>query len=175
MTKSPARHPAPRLRAPLPLVMPPDTMAELAAANPLVLWSEVLRKTCEMLWSSQQVIGARVGRMVRAGPNPSRRDQREFSRMGLEKIEATAASALAVGTQLQAAQLAWAAPTLAWWLANWQSLLGARPAPAHPCGVRLSHKQISTDLARLADAALEPIHATATANARRLTRARKGR
>lgn len=166
------RPPAPR-RYPhvLPRVVPPETLAELAAANPLVLWAEVVRKTSEMLWSSQQVIGVRMDRMLRAGPRPSRRDQREFSRMGLEKIEAAAASALAVSTQLQAAQLAWATPAWSWWIAGWQPVLGGT-APDLP-RVRVSHQQLSRDMAQLAGAALDPIHAAATANARRLGKARR--
>ncbi len=126
-------------------------------ALPATLWTDVTVKSAEMLWSSTEVIGARLVRMLRAGPMPSARDRHEFALMGAEKLEAAQASVLAVGEQVKQAQLDWIArltPTTwhTWWddaLAGWG---------------------MQADLARMTGAALAPIHAVATSNARRLTR-----
>jgi hypothetical protein len=95
--------------------------------------------------------------MARAGANPSAGDLKEFSLMGTEKIKAAADSGLAVAMRMQQAYLQMF--TRAWqpWLGSFNSLASA-----------------SSQGARLAGAALAPIHAAATANARRLGRAKKG-
>lgn len=114
--------------------------------NPFLLWADVALKTTEMLFSSAQVIGTRVNRMALAGANPSARDRREFALMGTEKVKAATESGLAVAARLQAAN--WQLCARAWqqWLAS------------------------SGNAARLAGAALKPVHAASTANARRLAR-----
>lgn len=73
--------------------------------NPLALWMDLSLKTAEMLFASGLVIGTRVNRMQRAGPNPSARDRKEFTLMGAEKVKAMADSSLAVGLRMQQAQL----------------------------------------------------------------------
>jgi hypothetical protein len=156
----------------------PLSPALAARAHPLVLWTEVALTSAEMLWSSAVVIATRLDRMLRAGPNPSARDRREFTLMGTEKLKAATQSAVAVGTHLQRTQLAlalgsvpvlwqpwWQAPALAWGLAA----PAAFGAPAHR-----PHTDAVADLAHLTRAALKPIHAAATANARRLARVRTG-
>jgi hypothetical protein len=100
--------------------------------DPFTLWWQLGLKTFEMLLASGQVIGMRVGRMATAGPNPSTRDRKEFTRMGAEKLEAAARSGLGMAVHMQKT----------WW-DMW---------------------------ARLALAGLQPVHRTATANARRLGR-----
>ena len=42
----------------------------------------------ELLVAAPQVVAHRLGRMALSGPKPSLKDQREFHRMGAEKIAA---------------------------------------------------------------------------------------
>jgi hypothetical protein len=132
---------------------------------PLTPWLQLGTRTAEMLLASGQVIAMRVSRMAAAGASPTARDRKEFLRMGSEKVQAGAQSALAVGAQWQA--IGWQLWARGW--QQWMTLLGGaavRAAPLH------SH------LPRLAQAALAPVHRAATANARRLSgvaRERSGR
>lgn len=154
--------------------------------NPFILWADVAVKTAEMLVSSGQVIGTRVGRMARAGVNPSARDRREFALMGSEKVKAATQSGMAVAARMQAAN--WQLYARAW--QQWMASLSAfnSLASSRSVGDALSrqltlfnalgrshgtHGRISSDVARLAGAALKPVHAASTANARRLARVRK--
>lgn len=155
----------------------------VALFNPFLLWTDLALKTGEMLASSGQVIHTRVGRMARAGANPSARDRREFTRMGSEKLKAATQSGLAVATRLQSANLQLAARAWQHWFASLNALsllLGSRSmgelmlrqnrwlqtlGPSAHAGARLAG-----DMARLAGAALQPVHSASTANARRLAR-----
>jgi hypothetical protein len=130
----------------------PRTSSPFALFDPFLLWTDVGMKTAEMLLSSGQVIGTRLDRMARAGHNPSARDRREFTRMGTEKVKAAADSGLAVAARLQSAN--YELMTRAWqqWFAN--------------------QTRLSSETARLVGAALGPVHGAATANARRLSRAK---
>jgi hypothetical protein len=121
--------------------------------HPVLPWMQLALKTGEMLAASSQVIPLRLGRMAAAGHRPSPRDRREFARMGPEKLQAGAESLWAVGLALQQMQLRW-------WMQLWQPWLRGS------AGLALAGSQA----ARLSSAALAPIHRTATANARRLTR-----
>jgi hypothetical protein len=124
-----------------------------ALFNPLMLWAEIGMKTTEMLLASGQVIGTRVGQMARHGANPSASERREMLLMGSEKMKAATQSGMAVATRLQAYQ--WQLMTRGWqqpWLGSFAAL--------------------STEGARLAGAALKPVHGASTANARRLSRSR---
>lgn len=156
-----------------------------ALLDPFMLWAQLTMKTSEMLLSSGQVIATRVHRMARAGANPSARDRREMLLMGSEKVKAATESALAVATRLQATH--WQLAARAWqqWFASaaaMGALVGSRNvgealARQHRLVETLgragrTHSRVSTHMARLAGAALEPIHAASTANARRLARTR---
>jgi hypothetical protein len=121
----------------------------MIAFNPFMLWVDFAFKAMEMFVASGQVITERVDRMVRAGANPSPADLREFHLMGAEKVRAAGESAFAVAMRLSLTQ------QQRMWRA-WQQW-----------------GPLSAETARLANAALRPIHGTATANARRLTRNRK--
>lgn len=151
--------------------------------NPFMLWAQLAVKTSEMLVSSGQVIGTRVHQMARAGANPSPSDRREMLLMGSEKVKAAAASGLAVATHVQSANWQLAAQAWKQWLAS-ATAMGAL-ASSRNFGEALSRQhslletlgragrtqgRISTDMARLAGAALGPIHAASTANARRLAK-----
>lgn len=71
-----------------------------AVLNPFLAWSELAVKTSEMMMASAQVIQHRTGRMAAAGVTPSLRDQREFTLMGQEKMEAIAESTQAMALQM---------------------------------------------------------------------------
>lgn len=160
--------------------------ASMPLLNPFLLWTDLALKTGEMMLSSGQVIGQRVDRMARAGVCPSARDRKEFALMGSEKLKAASASGAAVAGQLQKANLqlaarAWeqsfatlnamgslgASRTWGQAVARQQALLGAITRSS------TSHAQLSGDTARLLHAALAPVHAASTANARRLGKARR--
>ena len=151
----------------------------------LALWLDLTWKTAEMFAASAQVIGHRSGRMAAAGPRPSALDRREFALMGQEKLDAAAASAAAMTRQwfafgnaaaLQAWRDALAAGNAALALASSRSLqesVERQAALARTLGrSATSVSRLSAAGAHIAGRGLAPIHAAATANARRL--ARKG-
>jgi len=106
------------------------------------------RQSAELAFAVPQVMAHRLTRLALAGATPNRRDQREFHRMGQEKMLAFWQSWFAMGwAAVQAMQQAWMA-----------GLLGAR--------VPL------LDTQRILAQGLAPVHRAATANARRLARTR---
>ena len=136
-----------------------------------------------MLAASAQVIAHRTGRIAQAGHAPGLRDRREFARMGLEKVEAAGESLWAIGQHLTAAHAKLAMRTWTDMAAAgnaWLGLVGSRTLPqwmaGHASMARTlsqsarSATQLSDATARMASKGLKPIHARATANARRLGR-----
>ena len=153
------------------------------AALPFALWNELALRTGEMLLASAQVIGHRTHRMAKAGHNPGLRDRREFSRMGLEKVEAAGESMWAMGQQLTAANVqlamrAWQDAAAAG--TAWMSLSASRTLPqlmqrqTQWTRTLSQSAQSATRMAevtaRTAKHGLKPIHSRATANAKRLGR-----
>lgn len=150
-------------------------------SSPLWLWADLVLRSSEMLIASTQVIQHRTQRMAAAGVTPSARDRREFMLMGQEKIDAAAESALAVATQWAGSSAtvnARAATQLLTGMTALMSLLASRTpgqylqrqgallrAMTHSA---TTASRISTSGARLAQRALMPVHARATANAKRL-------
>ena len=151
------------------------------SADPFLQWTNLALKTAEMMVASAQVISHRTTRMAGAGLNPSEHDQREFTLMGQEKVEAATESARAMterlirmnarlwtdaSTQLLASATAmWSlatSPSLAASFERQAALFDALRAPTLGAG------EFAGSAARLAHSALKPIHARATANARRL-------
>ena len=148
---------------------------------PLMLWSDLAMKTLEMMLASAQVIGHRAGRMARAGPAPNARDRREFALMGQEKIEAGAQSAQAMAAHMMTMSQPWGALVFRHLLRNsaaFMSLASSR-TPSQliarqavlgralgQSAVRMA--DVSRDVTKLAHRGLKPIHARATANAKRL-------
>ena len=107
-------------------------------------------KAAELAIAVPQVVAHRMTRMALVGPRPSARDQREFRRMGQEKVHAFWQSWFAMG---------WA--VMSSWQRAWLAMLqGAR--------VPLAAALPTLDV--LAARGLAPIHRRATANARRLAR-----
>lgn len=119
------------------------------------------RKSGELAAAASQVVAHRVTRMVLAGPLPSERDRTEFKRMVEEKKQAFTESWLAMTTQTLLAQQALA--TTAWrsWCYPWLdggATPGALAAQMQQAGMGVMSK------------ALAPVHRTAMANARRLSK-----
>jgi len=156
--------------------------------NPAMLWADLAMKATEMMVASAEVIGNRVDQIARAGANPSPRDIREIALMSSEKVKAATESNLAVATRMQSQNMQIFARAWQQWLTS----LGAMTAltTSRTFGEALSrqnslfnalsrsgrtHAQISSDTAQLAHAAMKPVHAASTANAKRLRRAKKTR
>jgi hypothetical protein len=137
------------------------------AANPFLLWSSLAVKTLEMSTAAAQVIALRTGRMAAHGANPNAADRREMVRMGAEKVDAfsRAGQALATGTLPLMAGMAGQAMRSGmdvFQVELTEALM--RSAPGTTQGANAG--------ARLAHRALAPVHAKATANAKRLSRKR---
>ena len=155
------------------------------AAMPFLLWNDIAMQTAEMLVASAQVIAHRTGRMARAGHSPSQRDRREFTRMGVEKVEAANESLWAMGRQMTQMNAALGVKA-------WQDLMNAGAACMSLAtskdvaqamqrqaeltrtlsGSAKSASALSGAIARVSSRGLKPIHSRATANAKRLGRTR---
>ena len=149
--------------------------------NPFWLWSEFARKMTEMSMASAQVIAHRTARMAAAGPSPNARDRKEFTRMGREKVEASAESARAIAAHITTTNLQLGVRAFSQMMsatAAFTALAASRtPAQFVACQARLAQTvarstitaaDLSTSTARLAKRGLKPIHSRATANAKRL-------
>jgi hypothetical protein len=148
---------------------------------PFMQWNDLAMKTAEMMLASAQVIGHRTGRMASAGTAPNARDWREFTLMGQEKIEASAQSAQAMAAHLMTMnrplgaqafenmlRSAAAFMRLAISLTPGQ-VIARQAALARALGQSaVSIANVSESATKLAHRGLKPIHAKATANAKRL-------
>ena len=154
-------------------------------ANPFLLWGTLGVKAMQMSAAAAQVIAIRTTRMAVAGIHPTAADQREMSLMGAEKVDAfsRAGQALASGAAPLLVGLAGQAFRTGMDVLNATAHLAAsrsipqtlaRQRKLTDALVRSSsgaqHGAASDATARLAHRALAPVHAKATANARRLTR-----
>ncbi|HVO90368.1 MAG TPA: polyhydroxyalkanoate granule-associated phasin [Casimicrobiaceae bacterium] len=140
-------------------------------SNPAASWFQFTLRYGEMMLASQQVIAHRTARMLSASGIPNARDRREFARMHHEKAEAAALALFGMWAQLvdfnQRLYMRSLGP------AGFIALTDALPRDA---ASRRRRRLAATRLVRdgnrltgaLAHAALKPIHAKATANARRL-------
>lgn len=144
-------------------------------------WNDLALNAGEMLAASAQVITHRTQRLHAAGPLPSAADQREFALMGSEKLEAVQASSQAMALALSTSPVDAGMRTWQLWMGAAEAALALaasrNPAEAFASHTRLvqSAAQVAASLgqagevgAHLAQQGLEPIHAKATANARRL-------
>lgn len=149
--------------------------------SPFMLWSDLATKTLETMLASAQVIGHRTGRMALAGPAPNVRDRREFALMGQEKIEAGAQSAQAMVAHMMTMNQRRGALAFRHLLQNsaaFMSLASSRTPSqliARQAALARALAQSASSMAdvaknatKLAHRGLRPIHAKATANARRL-------
>lgn len=157
-------------------------------ANPFLPWTDLALKTGEMMLASAQVIGHRTSRMSRAGPTPNERDRREFALMGHEKIEASVESAQAIAMQLMKMNPLLGAQAARQMLDSATALMSL--AASGTVGEAMTRQaaliraitqsaatasRLSGSTARVAQHGLKPIHARATANARRLGKLGAGR
>jgi hypothetical protein len=151
--------------------------------TPFMQWNDLAMKTAEMMLASAQVISHRTGRMALAGPVPNEHDQREFLLMGQEKIEASARSAQAMGAHMMSMNQALGAlafknmlRSIAAFLSLANSrtpgqLIARQAVVARALGQSaISIADVSQSATRLAHHGLKPIHAKATANAKRLAK-----
>ena len=149
----------------------------------LAAWADLALKTSEMMLASAHVIGHRTRRMASAGPLPNARDQREFKLMGQEKVDAAGKSARAIGRQVSHLNLRSG-------LDAWKDMLSAGHAAMSVASSRTvgeavrrqailtravkraggSASMLSHATVEVARRGLKPIHAKATANAKRLAR-----
>lgn len=154
-----------------------------APITPLLLWMDLGWKTGEMMLASAQVISRRTSMMAASGTPPSVKDQKEFTRMGQEKLDAGANAALAMATYMMrmnpnlwvrafeqmlavnTAMLSFAASRTLNQLSTRQQTLGRAVSQSMDTGSRLS-----ATAARLTKRGLDPVHSKATANARRLSK-----
>jgi hypothetical protein len=151
--------------------------------NPFLAWSELAWNFGEMSLASMQVFAHRTTRMAAAGPLLSARDREEFTRMGLEKVEAASESAQAVAARWITMNLNLGASVFRHMVtggAAVASLTASRDFGQFVtrqaklvetmCRASVTAREWSESTARLADRGLKPIHARATANAKRLAR-----
>jgi len=162
--------------------------ATTSSTNPLLLWTDLAMKTGEMMLASAQVISHRTSRMSKAGPTPNARDRREFALMGHEKIEASVESAQAIAMQLMKMTPLLGAHASKQMLTSATALMSL--AASGSVGEAMTRQaaliravtqsaatasRLSGSTARVAQRGLKPIHARATANARRLGKLNQGR
>lgn len=121
------------------------------------------RQASEMWLAAPQVVAHRLGRMAVAGPRPSAKDQREFHRMGAEKLAAFGEAWQAMTWQMLKSNQQIAASMLR----SWWPMLGTRGAPA---AAPLTQAALAWQAATLdiLGQGLRPVHRRAVANARRL-------
>jgi hypothetical protein len=110
-----------------------------------------------------QVLAHRVMRMALTGSSPTRRDQKEFYLMGVEKVAAFYESWTAMMAEIFRANVElWLTSARFFWM--------------HPPVTRRSSRAAATHFQRAAFAVLSegvaPIHRRAVANAKRLSRRR---
>lgn len=123
--------------------------------------STLAQRSAELAFAVPPVMAHRIARMALAGATPSPRDQREFTLMSAEKTAAFQQSWLAMGLQLWRAQQQFA---VFWWRA---CLSPWGPPSAQAIGTHLQSAALG-----VLGQGLAPVHRTAVANAKRLSRTR---
>jgi hypothetical protein len=155
--------------------------------NPFRSWAALAWKTGETMLASGQVIRHRSQRLLAAGHYPSANDRREFALMGQEKIAAAAESSQALalsGVRISQQLSAIAFEQMISAATGMMTLAASRTAgQAFARQSRLMREtlsgsaaatsKLSRSAAQVADRALKPVHARATANARRLGKKKK--
>ena len=127
---------------------------------------KLAQQTLGLSMAVPQVIAHRVGRMAKAGPNPSARDRKEFKLMGAEKTAAFYESWAAMGmaamkSQQSMAASMWRAAAVAPWSM-------ARPGSLLPTGNTLARHALA-----VLSQGVAPVHRRAVSNAKRLARIKK--
>jgi len=150
-------------------------------ANPFSVWTDLAMNTCEMMVASAEVIGHRAGRMAVSGPIPNVRDQREFTLMGQEKIDAAAESARAMAEFVMMMNCQLGAQALSQMVTGSTAMISL--AASSNIGESIERQgelvrtmtesaitaaQLPNSAGLLAQSAVEPIYSRTKANARRL-------
>jgi hypothetical protein len=146
-------------------------------------------KTGEMLLASAQVINHRTNRIAMAGAMPNARDQKEFTLMGREKLEAATESAQAIAARMVTMNTQLGALAFRQLLNGMSGIMGLLASPAVAMSAKgqaallrdalkssasvASH--LSDSMARIAHHGLKPIHSRATSNAKRLLKVQSQR
>ena len=123
--------------------------------------STLAQRSAELAFAVPPVMAHRIARMALAGAKPSSRDQREFKLMSAEKTAAFQQSWMAMGLQLWRAQQAFA---VFWWRACL--------SPWGPPSMQAIGTQLQSAALGVLGHGLAPVHRTAVANAKRLSRTR---
>jgi hypothetical protein len=159
------------------------------------LWWRNALRAWELALAAPEVVAHRTARMAVAGRVPSARDQKEFTRMGQEKVEALAESLSAMALPMYKLNQELALLTARQWQRSWQwwsawSPLASLATSRSPAQLTRAQAVLMREIAsaagdkRLADAfsrvlqkGLAPVHRRATRNAKRLrsVKARKKR
>ncbi|SKA69278.1 hypothetical protein SAMN02745130_00423 [Thiothrix eikelboomii] len=112
----------------------------------------------EVAYAAPQVIAHRLTRMALAGANPSAKDQREFYRMGTEKVEAFYESWNAMLLQtLEINQRLWFSFWFPW---------------AAPVSSKNPVDQLEQAATQILTSGIKPVHKRAVSNAKRLNKTR---
>ena len=120
----------------------------------------LVAKAADLAFAVPQVVAHRVTRMAIASPSLSKRDRKEFHRMGAEKMAAFSESWSAMAMQAFRANQALAASFLrSFWSPLW------RKPSASAIAAQLQNAALG-----VLDKGLTPVHRKARANAKRLAR-----
>ncbi len=127
------------------------------------------KQATELMVAAPQVVAHRLGRMALAGPKPSARDQREFHRMGAEKLAAFGEAWQAMTLQMVRSNQQLAASMMrSWWPAH-AVRGGAAKAAAPQTQAAAAWQDAALDIL---NQGIRPVHRRAVANAKRLGRKR---
>jgi len=117
-------------------------------------------RTAELAFAAPQVVAHRLARMASAGPTLPKRDQKEFRLMTSEKLAAFAASWTTMVLQVLRVQQAIYLSVVR---SLWSPWLGSRASSRMTA-------QLQNAALGVLNKGIAPVHRTATANAKRLTR-----
>lgn len=126
--------------------------------------ASVARQATDLAVAAPQVVAYRLARMAAAGPNPSARDRREFTRMVSEKQTAFQQSWSAMGLQSMVASQAMMQAWMRMWLTPWSTTSWNGSALASQAS------QWQNAMWGVVGKGLAPVHRAAVSNAKRLAR-----
>ncbi|MGH8727938.1 MAG: polyhydroxyalkanoate granule-associated phasin [Burkholderiales bacterium] len=147
-------------------------------------WWQSAFKTWEIAFAAPQIIAHRTQRLAAAGHLPDARDQKEFLRMGQEKLEAFGESWLAMAAEMAKFNLRFAATVMQQSFGVWsaflpfvtagstQRLLNTQASLLRSTVLAANNKELSNSLSRVVTKGVHPVHKRATANVKRLRRKR---
>lgn len=124
-------------------------------------------QTSQMMLAAPQVVAHRLRRMAVAGSRPSASDQREFHRMGAEKLAAFGEAWQAMTLQMLKSHQQIAASMMRSWWPGGAVRGGPKAAPLTQAAA--AWQQAALDVL---GQGIRPVHRRAVANARRLGRKR---